>query len=193
MAAVRSGNTFATYGPLVEFAVEGKAAGQRIGMGKSGGTVNVTWELASCTVPMTRVDLVVNGEIRQSAAVDPHAAQGHWAVRIEKSSWLALLVRGRYPERPEMIAAHTSPVVVEVADSPFFAAADALSILHQIEGAMAYLETIGTRADEKAYQRMRLTLTSAYRTLHNRLHKEGVFHDHLPATAHADGHDRESR
>jgi hypothetical protein len=53
-----------------------------------------------------------------------------------------------------------------------------VTILEQIEGALAYLDTIGTRADDRAYKRMRLVLTSAHRTLHNRMHQAGAYHDH---------------
>ena len=68
------------------------------------------------------------------------------------------------------------------------AAADALTILDQIEGALAYLDTVGTRADASraAYQRMRLVLTSAHRALHNRMHERGYYHGHTPATNHAE-------
>ena len=97
-------------------------------------------------------------------------------------------MRGHYAERPEMIAAHSSPVMVEVEGKPFFAAADALTILHQIEGALAYLDTIGTRAEDAVYKRMRLTLTSAFREMHNKMHRAGVMHDHTHATDHAEHH-----
>jgi hypothetical protein len=75
-----------------------------------------------------------------------------------------------------------------VEDTPFLAVADALTILDQIEGALVYLDTVGTRAETAAYQRMRLVLTSAYRSLHNRLHQAGHFHEHAPATDHAEHH-----
>ncbi len=74
-------------------------------------------------------------------------------------------MRGHYADKPEIIAAHSSPVMVEVEGSPFLAAADAVTILEQIEGALAYLDTVGTRADDAAYKRMRLVLESAHRTL----------------------------
>ncbi len=45
----------------------------------------------------------------------------------------------------------------------------------QIEGAMAYLDTIGIRARDRAYKRMRLTLESAHRTLHNWMHQQGQY------------------
>ena len=63
-------------------------------------------------------------------------------------------------------------------------AADAVTILEQIEGAMAYLDTVGTRAEDAAYKRMRLVLTSAHRTLHNQMHQMGCYHDHTPLTNH---------
>jgi hypothetical protein len=65
------------------------------------------------------------------------------------------------------------------------AAADALTILEQIEGAMAYLETIGTRDEEKTYKRMKMVLESAHRTLHNRMNAD---HIHTPTTDHSEHH-----
>ena len=184
--AVRRAETFVTYGPLMEFAVEGKPAGSRIRMTRSGGTVDVTWNVASVTIPMTRVDLVVNGEVRESREVRPGEDAGAWSVALERSSWLALVVRGRYADRPEMIAAHSSPVMVEVARTPFFSAADAVTILEQIEGALAYIDTVGTRAESKRRKEMRLALTAVHRSLHNRMHSEGRYHEHTAAGNHGE-------
>ena len=188
MAAMRRGETFVTYGPLLEFAVDGKAMGSRIRVSSSGGTVDVTWEVASVSVPMSRVELIVNGEIRESVGVSPWSGAGHWSVKAGRSSWMALLVRGHYPSHPEIIAAHSSPVMVEVEGSPFFAAADAVTILEQIEGALAYFDTVGTRAQTRAYKRMRLVLESAHRSVHNRMHEMGYFHKHTPPEDHAEHH-----
>jgi hypothetical protein len=187
-AAVRRAETFVTYGPLLEFAVDGYPMGSRLEMPASGGTLDATWELASVTVPMSRVDLVVNGEIRESVAVSPEAASGSWSVTVDKSSWLALLVRGHYAGKAECILAHSSPVMITVEGSPMLAAADAVTILEQIEGSLAYLDTVGTRAEDTAYKRMRLVLTSAHRSLHNRMHQRGIYHGHTPATDHREHH-----
>ena len=111
-----------------------------------------------------------------------------WPVRVDKSSWLALLVRGHYPDKPEIIAAHSTPVMVTVGRSPMMAAADAITILDQIEGALAYLDTVGTRADDVAHKRMQLVLTSAHRALHNRMHQMGYYHDHTVVTDHPEHH-----
>lgn len=182
--AVRRGNTFVTYGPLMGFSVEGRPAGSRIEMPAGGGSVGLEWELASVTVPMSRVELVVNGEIRESLAVDPWKAAGKWTLPVERSSWAALLVRGHYEDKPEIIAAHSSPVMIAVDRSPFYAEADALTILEQIEGSLAYLDTVGTRAEDAAYRRMRMVLVGVHRKLHNRMHEMGYFHDHGPVHDH---------
>ncbi len=183
--AIRAGNTFVTYGPLMEFAVDGRPAGSRMEMKPGGGTVDITWELASVTVPMSKVELVVNGEVRESRSVKPAEDSGRWSLRVDRSSWVALMVRGHYPDKPEIIAAHSSPVMIRVEGSEFFSAVDAVTMLDQIEGALAYIDTVGTRADDEVYKRIRLKLTSAYRTLHNELHKRGHYHEHTAVTEHA--------
>ncbi len=186
--AVRAARTFVTYRPLLEFSVDGHGPGSRIGMSREGGTVDVEWEAASCTVPMSRVDLIVNGEVRESQSVRPEHGAGHWSVKVDGSSWLALLVRGHYADKPEIVAAHSTPVMVEVKGSPFMAAADAVTILEQIEGAIAYLDTVGTRAETRTYKQMRLVLTAAHRSLHNRMHQAGNFHEHTPTDDHQEHH-----
>jgi hypothetical protein len=163
--------------------------GSRMQLSPKGGRLDVAWQVASVTTPVTRVELVVNGEICESRAVAAAAKggsgeSGSWAVPVERSSWLALLVRGGYEDIPEFIAAHSTPVFVEVEGSPLFAAADAVTILEQIEGALAFLDTVGTRAEDKAYRRMRLVIESAHRALHNRMHRQGLFHGHTPAEEH---------
>ena len=152
----------------------------------SGGTLNAEWKLATVTVPMSKVELVVNGETREVVAIPPDKseAQGSFSVKVERSSWIALRVRGGYPDKQEMIAAHSSPVMVEVEGTEFFAAADAMTILEQIEGAIAFIDTVATKAQAKAYKAVKMTLTNAHRALHNRMHNMGVFHEHTPMDKH---------
>ncbi|MGD0006825.1 MAG: CehA/McbA family metallohydrolase [Anaerolineaceae bacterium] len=183
-AAVRRGETFVTYGPLLEFSVDGQPMGGRILMPASGGTVDVEWQVSSVTVPVSRVELVINGAICQSVPISTGDSRGHWPVKIDQSCWLGLLVRGHYPDKPEIIAAHSTPVMVNVQGSALLAAADAVTILDQIEGSLAYLDTVGTRAEDRVYKRMRLVLESAHRSLHNRLHQAGQYHEHTQAKEH---------
>ncbi len=163
--AIRAGHTFVSYGPLMNFTVDGKPMGSKIEMSSNGGTVDISWNVASVTVPMTRVELIVNGEIVESQEVSPDKGIGNWNEKVDKSSWYALLVRGHYPDKREIITAHSSPVMIHLEGSGMLAAADALTILEQIEGSMAYLDTIGTRADEKTYKRLRLLLESSHRSV----------------------------
>jgi len=186
--SIRRGQTFVTYGPLVEFYVEGKPAGSRIDMSATGGTVNIAWEVASVTIPMSRVELIVNGVVKESVPVSDWKGNGNWSFKVLKSSWIALMIRGNYPDKPEIIAAHTSPVMIKLNNSPMLVAEDALTILDQVEGAMAYLDTIGTRAEDKIYKRMKMVLTSAHRTLHNRMHELGYYHQHTPVNDHPEHH-----
>ena len=183
--AIRAGHTFVSYGPLMDFAVDGRPPGGRIAMKRGGGTVDVTWSLASVTVPMSKVELVVNGETRESRSIRPEEDEGHWTVKLDRSSWLALMVRGRYPDQPEIITAHSSPVMVPVEGSDFFSGVDASTILDQIEGALAYIDTVGTRAEDEVYKRIRMKLTAEYRRLHNELHQRGHDHVHTAVTKHA--------
>jgi len=188
MEAIRQARTFVTYGPLLEFQVNNQPMGNRFDLPSTGATLDVSWKVASVTIPMTRVELIINGEIRESHTVDLWEGSGHWSIKTEKSSWMALLVRGQYHDKPEIIAAHSSPVMIHVEGSQLLAAADGVTILEQIEGALAYLDTVGTRAEDRAYKRMRLVLESAHRTLHNRMHHLGYYHDHSPVEDHADHH-----
>ncbi|GAH96708.1 unnamed protein product, partial [marine sediment metagenome] len=63
MDSIRKANTFVTCGPLMEFSVEGKPPGSRIKMSSRGGTVNISWKTASVTMPMTKVELIINGDV----------------------------------------------------------------------------------------------------------------------------------
>jgi hypothetical protein len=64
--------------------------GGRIEMSASGGSVDVTWHVASVTIPMSRVELIVNGEVRESLTVPAGEANGHWSVKVDKQSALVL-------------------------------------------------------------------------------------------------------
>lgn len=185
-SAVRKGNTFATYGPLLEFWVDGKPMGSKMELSSTGGTLDVEWHVATVTVPFTKVELVVNGETRNVVTIPSgqRDAVGSFSIKIDKSSWIALRVRGSYPDKHEAILAHSSPVMVKVEGTEFFASADAMTILEQIEGAMAFIDTVATKAEAQAYKAIKMTLTSAHRSLHNRLHNSGVYHDHTPMDEH---------
>ncbi|WP_202865913.1 CehA/McbA family metallohydrolase [Paenibacillus contaminans] len=191
MNAVRRGHTFATLGPLLDFrAGDDGEMGSRLQLPASGGTLDVVWQVSSVTVPVTKIELVVNGELREMQTTDPDAGHyaGHWSVPVKESCWIALRIRGKYHDQSEMIAAHSSAVMIIVDGKPCFRASDAVTILEQIEGSTAYVKSLATKADDQTYKRLLMTLTSAHRALHNRMHQNGVMHRHSAADQHQHPH-----
>lgn len=114
------------------------------------------------------------------------SASGGAEVRIDTSTWVALRVRGSYGSRHGEIAAHTSAVQVLVDGRAPFSQPDAMAVLEQIEGAMAYVDTLATRPEARRYRQLRATLESAYNRLHQDMHRTGVFHQHHPLHDHAE-------
>ena len=189
MDAVRNGNTFVTVGPLLEFAVQGQPAGSMVALPAGGGTVDVSWEAASVNVPLAEVEIVVNGLIAEQITVGGALRHsGHASIPVTASSWVALRVRGSYYGRPGDIAAHTSAVQVLTGDQPIFEQADAMAVLEQIEGAMAYVDTLAPRPEVQRLLQVRATLEAAHNRLHQRLHALGVFHRHTPLHSHEAPH-----
>ncbi|GAA3399882.1 CehA/McbA family metallohydrolase [Paenibacillus hodogayensis] len=190
MNAVRRGHTFATLGPLLDLRVGDCEMGQSMQLPSSGGTLDIDWQVSSVTVPVTQIELVVNGELREMKAVDPEIGHyaGHWSVSVKESGWIALRVRGKYHDQSEMIAAHSSAVSVVVDGKPCFRAEDAVTILEQIEGSTAYIKSLATKSDEQTFKRLLMTLTSAHRALHNRMHQNGVMHQHAAPDRHDHRH-----
>ena len=180
MDSIRRGNTFVTLGPLLEFSVEGREAGSKIKLDKTGGRVTVTWKVETVIHSVTGIELIVNGEVCDGKAISQSRGEGYFEVNVNRSSWICILIRGKFSEKDknEYVLAHSSAVMVDVAGSEFFSAVDAVSMLDQIEGSMAYLECLGTRAETQRYKEMRLKLEHAYNLLHNRLHKLGHDHSH---------------
>jgi hypothetical protein len=71
-------------------------------------------------------------------------------IDVEAGAWIAARARSDYEIQSAYntsMAAHTSPVYVEVVDRPLFASADAEAILAVIDGTVRWLETMATIAD----------------------------------------------
>jgi hypothetical protein len=181
MAAVRDGNTFATVGPLIEFTVDGRPPGSRLTLPRTGGTVDVAWRVASVGLPIDQVEVVVGGlPVEQVSAGGRLDASGSASIRVTDSTWIALRVRGSYRARPGDVAAHSSAVQVLVDGVPPFSQPDATAVLGQIEGAIAFVDTVAARPAAQRFAQMRATLVAAHNRLHARMHEHGVAHDHPP-------------
>ena len=182
------GRTFATSGPLIDMRVEGKPMGSRIDL-PGPGKLAVNWEVASATIPVTAVELVVNGDTVDGDTFDGLLGEksGTFTVDAGGSVWVALRVRGRMAHAPEVVAAHTSAVFAIVEGKPLFSAPDAATIIDQIEGATAYVKTLATMAQEREYKQVLAALAGAHRALHNRVHAQGHYHRHTAVDMH-EGH-----
>jgi hypothetical protein len=183
--AVKAGRTFATYGALVDFRVEGKLPGDTIPL-NGPATLQIDWNAASAVIPITAVELVVGGETVGSKAFDGLLGEtgGSFSAKVNGSTWVGLRVRGHQPDKPEIIIAHTSAVMVLVNGKRPMNAPDAATIIEQIEGATAYVKTMGTKAEDKQFKEALASLTAAHRALHNRMHEMGYYHKHTVVDDH---------
>ncbi|RPI84306.1 MAG: hypothetical protein EHM42_07630, partial [Planctomycetaceae bacterium] len=98
LAGLKSGRTFVTNGPVPLLEVNGQGAGETIRL-PSAGKVQVAATVESY-VPFDQVELIVNGEVVVHTAVPAEGTSGVKLARvavelpIERSSWIALRVRG---------------------------------------------------------------------------------------------------
>ncbi len=184
--AIRRGDTFVSQGALLDFTVDGNRAGSTISMKRNGGTVDVEFEVACCTRPMSSVELIVCGETVDAKRVGKWKGRGCFTVSLNHASWVAIRIRGLVNGEPDKLLAHSSAVFIKMGKQLPYSEIDAVTIIEQIEGAMAYLDTIGTRAETAVYKKLRLELISAHRKLHNKMHAAGHDHKHTVLHNHAE-------
>jgi len=187
MTAVKQGNTFVTVGPLLELEVEGISPGGRLDLPAGGGAVDVSWRVASAAMPIEAAEVVVGGFAAEAQSVDGGlATSGSCRVHITESSWIALRVRGSHGGRQGEIAAHSSCVQARVDGARPFKRADAIAVLEQIEGAIAYVDTLAPRPAARQFKKIRATIEAAHSRLHQLMHRQGIYHKHNPLHEHGE-------
>jgi hypothetical protein len=178
--AVRAGNTFASSGPLLMFHADGRSPGGEITLGAGGGSIEVTAD-AQCFVPIHRLEVIFNGKVVASREERSGAQAMHLAEKIyvDGPGWLAARCSSQSGPTSSWlfkIAAHTSPVYVQVPGRELFSPEAAAYFLNLIDGAQMYVETLATRPDAETFARIRKVYTDARAQLHRRLHQHGVPH-----------------
>ncbi len=132
--AIRAGRTFVTNGPLLSFTVNGLDPGASIDLPADQRTVSIRAE-ANSYMPFERLELIANGaavaavEATADASGSLCSAKLEGAFEVPGGGWLAARCWGEgqvYTGCPRRIAAHTSPVYVNVAGKPL--APDTISI-----------------------------------------------------------------
>lgn len=143
---LKRGRTFVTNGPMPSLTVNDRGPGETVSLGEPG-TVSVSVKVES-HVPVNQIDVLVNGQVAserriatgearadQSAVPDVRVHQFQIRVPVERSSWIALRVRG--PQHESLFDgpawAHTSPVFVIVAEQPITSRDDAAYFVEWID------------------------------------------------------------
>ena len=190
MESIKAGNTFVTVGPLLELQVEGLSPGSTLELPAGGGTVNVNWRAESAAMPLERVEVVCGGFAAEEQSLGGAlSAAGNCQLHISESTWIALRVRGGHSGRTTDVAAHSSCVQIRVDGRRPFQQGDAIAVLEQIEGAMAFVDTLAPRPQAQQYKRIRAALESAHSKLHQLMHRQGIYHQHSPLHSHDQHHE----
>ena len=158
-AAVRAGRTFATAGPVLELSVDGGEPGDVLKLPAGGGHVEARVRARAAQPIIGSVELVVNGRVvaREDASEATEDLSMTARIEVDGSAWIAARSRSDHEIRSAYntsMAAHTSPVYVEVLDRPLFATGDAAAIAEVIDGTVRWLETMAAIADPALRARM---------------------------------------
>lgn len=136
--AVRAGRTFVTSGPIIELRVDGHEPGDVIRL-DAPIRLAVDVRVRAAQPLIGTVEIVVNGRVVASgeAAAEAGATELTLNERItfEAGSWVAARSRSRHVIQSAFttsMAAHTSPVYVEVRDRPLEPATEDVAAVEQV-------------------------------------------------------------
>jgi hypothetical protein len=120
MQGLNAGRSFVTTGPMLRLSLNGQDHGHRF---TGAGEYRLTG-VADSAVPLDRIELIVNGQVRQTItpanAATPQVGFSSpidATTRIDTSSWLAVRVFERRSDGRVRFA-HTAPWHIDVADRP---------------------------------------------------------------------------
>jgi TolB protein len=136
VADYKAGKTFVTNGPMLFLTVNDKEPGSELRLGGPS-EVQVTARAIS-QLPMTSIELVVNGEVAASAKPSRDGKQAEIVKKIHlpQSSWIAARVSGdghRLVVNDPKLFAHTSPVYCYVGGRKIASREDARIVVDWID------------------------------------------------------------
>ncbi|MEZ0332440.1 MAG: CehA/McbA family metallohydrolase [Gemmatimonadales bacterium] len=144
LAALKSGKSFATNGPLLELSVNGRGLGDEVVLPDGGGEVSVKVRLRSI-VPVDHLELVKNGEVVGVIPLEGDRTAGSATLRIpvEQSGWILLRARTDRAIEPVLDLypyATTSPIYLTVGGRPPRSRSDAEFFMAWIDRTRAAVE-----------------------------------------------------
>ncbi len=135
---LKRGRSFVTNGPIPTLEVNGKGPGETCELAAAA-TIRVAVSVESYA-PINKIEVIVNGKVAaddkiMSDSAGLHVRRLDFALPIERSSWIALRIRG--PESPLVfdgpVWAHTSPVYIKIAGGPIASRDDAEYFVNWID------------------------------------------------------------
>jgi hypothetical protein len=157
--AVRAGRTFVTSGPILELAVDGHEPGDVLQL-PSAGRLEISVRARAAQPVISALELVVNGRVVAATATPVGSTELslHETIEIAAGSWIAARSRSRHEIQSAFttsMAAHTSPVYVEVQDRPMVPSRDDAEVVEQIiRGARTWVAELAAVADPNERDRM---------------------------------------
>ena len=118
MDGLKSGRTFATNGPLVNFTLNGEMVGSELRLDKPRDDIPFTARLRSI-VPVDHLEIVCNGNVVKKLPLEEERASADvkGTIRLEESGWCLLRAysdKAVYPVLDNYAYATTSPVYVTI-------------------------------------------------------------------------------
>ncbi len=147
----KAGHSFATNGPILRFAVDGKGPGDEL---RRAGPGSVSAEISATSMtPFETLELVANGKVVATARPDGDrkSARLRASYNLEHSAWLAARARGpyhRYLTNDTFVYAHTSPIYCLVGGEKIGNREDAEFFVQWIDKLIAMASTRGKYASE---------------------------------------------
>jgi len=181
--AVRAGKTYTTSGPLMSFRAEDREPGDELSLPPGGGTLHIEADARSLTGPIHRLEIVFNGRVVASAESRAGAPELRISerVKVDGSGWLAarcVSEHRAWSVWPQHIAAHTSPVFIQAGRDEVFDNPTAEYLVTIMEGGMAWLDTLATRADPRRHAQVRAVFEDAIAQVRQKQHGHGHSHGH---------------
>ena len=165
-AALRRGDVFVTSGPVALLSVNGESPGAVVQLPADGGEVMVEVQLASPR-KLEALELVVNGDVRATAASGDGRFVLRERLRVDRSSWIAARGRGAaIPALGQQEVAHTGAVQVLVGDGPLWDEATAVELRNRLTEQRNLYAGKGKYPSEAARARMVDLLRAAAESEH---------------------------